>query len=151
MAPMLVTQVFPEVGLYLMRIAPKWWAKMTAELFDDAEAAYTELMEVIDTVDQRERDENGPLLRALKATVDAARWSSVSVSDVTTLDRTERRAMCTATVSYAFGFPSSEDLGLDGGYGKMVDSQLKMVRSMTLDVEFSTYYSDDGTHFVELD
>lgn len=151
MAPMLVTQVFPEVGFYLMRISPEWWAKMANGMFDDAEVAYAELVEIVAAAEQGGRDENEPLLRALKATVDAAQWSSVSVSDVTTLDRTEHRTMCSATVSHTFGFPSTEDLGLDGGYAEMVDSKLKIVRSMTLDIDFSTYYSDDGTHFVELD
>lgn len=146
-----VVQAFPVIGIELMSIAPEWWAKAAAGMVDDAAAAYTELAEIIVTAEQFGGNDNKPS-QALKATVDAAGWSSVSVSDVVTLGRTERRTACSATVSYALGFPSAKDLGLaDGRHGEMLYRQLEVLRSMKLDVEFSTYYSDDGTHFVEIE
>ncbi|MCI1711471.1 MAG: hypothetical protein LKM39_14930 [Chiayiivirga sp.] len=139
---------YEPFGYAMLGHATDWLGKAQSGSMDHGEA-YLELTERLATLSMQKGDDVG--VRMLTAGVTAARYSAADVSGVTTLDRNERRTSCSATVTYRLNWPTAQELGVaDAPRDRFIVDRLReAMGTVAQDIEFTTYYADDGTHYVE--
>jgi len=103
-----------------------------------------EAFQLIEAAVEKQNDSDH--MRLLKKVVSQAKTSTYSLDGITTLSGTERRSECSVQVKFKFGLPSAEDLG-DSRYQTALD----LARVLQDERTYRTYYSDDGTQYVEVD
>lgn len=139
-----LTAAHKPFGFAMLAHASDWLGKAQSGSMDAGEA-YLELAEKIETLPLDSNDWGVPMLKAVVA---AARYSSAEISGVATQNRTEHKTTCSATVAYTLNWPTSQELG-EGDPQRLVDRVREMMGTAEQDIEFTTYYADDGTHYVE--
>lgn len=92
------------------------------------------------------KQDDSDYVRKLKKVVAQAKTSTYSLDGITTLSETERRSECSVQVKFKFGLPSAEDLGLS-----RYQTAFDLTRILQDERTYRTYYSDDGTQYVEVD
>lgn len=121
----------------LVMLAPMSLAKIQQRELGEA----FQLIE--DAVQSQPDSDHVKLLRTVLA---QAKKSTFSLDGITTLRESERRSDCKVQVKFTFGLPTAQDLG-----DSRLQSALDAARVLQDERTYQTYYSDDGTHYVEVD